>query len=137
MASIHREVEIRAAPGAVWSAMRDVGAIHERLVKGFVVGCKLDGDVRHLTFANGLTASERIITVDDQARRVAWSAAGGRLAHHNASSQVFEVSPAVSRVVWICDLLPDALAPGIDTMIQAGLVAMKRTLEDARPTSAS
>lgn len=132
MASIYREIEIRAAPAAVWAAMRDVGAIHERLVKGFVVACELKGDVRHLTFANGLVASERIITVDDEARRVAWSASGGRLAHHNASSQVFEVSPAVSRVVWVCDLLPDDLAPAIDSMIQAGLAAMKRTLEGAK-----
>lgn len=131
MASIRREVSIATAPEHVWSALRDVGALHTRLVVGFVTDCRLDGDARVVTFANGMTARERIVDVDDDGRRVVWSAVGGRLSHHNASAQVFDDGAGGSRVVWIADLLPNELAPAIATMIEQGLVAMKRTLEAA------
>ena len=130
MASIRREVSIAVAPEQAWSALRDVGALHTRLVVGFVTDCRLDGDARSVTFANGVTARERIVDVDDAARRVVWSAVGGRLSHHNASAQVFDDAGG-SRVVWIADLLPNELAPAIAAMIEQGLAAMRRTLESA------
>ena len=131
MASIRKEVLIEVAPEQVWSALRDVGALHTRLVTGFVTDCRLDGDARVVTFANGMVARELIVDIDDPARRVVWSAVGGRLSHHNASAQVFADERGGSRVVWIADLLPHELAPAIATMIEQGLVAMKRTLEGA------
>lgn len=61
MASIHRDILIDAPVEQVWEALRDVGALHTRLVPGFVVECVLDGDARHVTFANGMTAKELIV----------------------------------------------------------------------------
>lgn len=129
MASVHRRISIDVAPARVWSALRDVGALHTRLVRGFVTDCRLDGDARVVTFANGIVARERIVDIDDDARRVAWAAVGGRMTHHNASAQVFAEGDAGSRVVWIADLLPNELAPAIAGMIEQGLAAMKKTLE--------
>ncbi len=40
MASIRREILINASPEHVWSAVRDVGALHTRLVPGFVIDTK-------------------------------------------------------------------------------------------------
>ena len=131
VASIRREISIDVAPEAVWAAMRDVGALHTRLVAGFVTDCRLDGDARVVTFANGVVARELIVDVDDDQRRIAWAAVGGRLTHHNASAQVFSHATG-SRVVWIADLLPNELAPGIASMIEHGLAAMKMTLEGQR-----
>jgi hypothetical protein len=37
-----------------------------------------------------------------------------------------------TRLVWIADLLPHALADTIAPLIDQALAAMKRTLEDAR-----
>src|SRR5882762_30789 len=37
MASIRKEIVIEASPKRVWDAVRDVGAVHERLAPGFVV----------------------------------------------------------------------------------------------------
>lgn len=130
MASIRREVSIEVAPEAVWSGLRDVGALHTRLAVGFVTDCVLDGDARIVTFANGMVVRELIVDVDDGARRLV-SAVGGRLTHHNASAQVFAEGPQHSRLVWIADLLPHALAPAIAGMIEQGTAAMKRTLESA------
>jgi len=129
MVSIRKEVAIGATPEHVWDALRDVGQLHTRLVTGFVTDCRLDGDARVVTFANGMVARELIVDVDDASRRVAWAAVGGRLTHHNASAQVVASDGGTSRVVWIADLLPNEMAPAIAAMIEQGLGAMKKTLE--------
>ena len=129
MASIRKEVFLRARPEDVWAAVRDVGAIHIRLVPGFVVNCRLDGDARIVTFANGVTARELIVDINEPDRRLVWAAVGGRLTHHNASVQVFAEGVAASRLVWIADLLPNELAPSIEVMIEQGIGAMKKALD--------
>ena len=131
MASIHQEVLIDARSEDVWAAVRDVGAVHERLAPGFVVDTRLEGDARIVTFANGLVARELIVDVDNAARRLVWAVVGGRPTHHNASLQVFRDGEGRTRLVWIADLLPDAIAGAIRTMIEQGCEAMKRTLEAA------
>ena len=136
MASIRREVSIAVSPDTLWDALKDVGALHTRLVKGFVTDCRLEGDARIVTFANGIVAKELIVTIDDADRRLVWSAVGGRLTHHNASAQVFDEGGPSCRLVWIADLLPNELAPMIAGMIDQGTAAMKRTMEDAASTPA-
>ena len=89
MASIRKEVLVDAPPGFAWEAIRDVGAIHTRLAQGFVLDTRLEGDTRLVTFAGGMVARERIVDVDDNARRLAYSVVEGRPTHHNASIQVF------------------------------------------------
>jgi hypothetical protein len=128
MASIHKEIVIDAPAGDVWDAVRDVGAPHRRLTPGVLTDARLDGDASIVTFANGLVARESIVSIDDERRRVAYAAAGGRLTHHNASMQVFEAGLQRSRLVWITDLLPDAMAAPIGELIELGAAAMQRTL---------
>ncbi len=132
MATIHREIEIERSRDFVWDAIRDVGAIHKRLVPGFVVDCKLEGDWRIVTFANAMTVRELIVSIDDKTYRHSWSARGEPLTHHNASVQVFSLGQDKCRIVWIADLMPSEAAEAIAEMIQQGLAAMKQTLEDSR-----
>ena len=129
MATIQKEIEIAQDRSVVWDAIRDVGAIHKRLVPGFVVDCRLDGDSRIIEFGNGMTIREIIVTVDDQACRHAWSARGDPLTHHNASLQVFSQGIGKCRVVWIADLLPNETCDAIEQMVLQGLQVMKTTLE--------
>lgn len=131
MASIRKETLIEARPEDIWDAVRDVGALHTRLVPGFVVDTKMEGDARIVTFGNGLVARELIVDIGEDARRLVWSVVGGRLTHHNASLQVFADGESRSRVVWIADLLPNDLAEAIAGMIEQGMGTMKRTLEQA------
>ena len=128
MASIHREVRIEAAPETVWDALRDVGALHQRLAPGFVTDVRLEEGARVVTFGNGLVAREVIVDLDDRARRLVWSVVGGRMSHHNASAQVFADGEG-SRFVWIADLLPHEAAPAVAAMMDQGLAVIKRTLE--------
>ena len=132
MASIQKEIAIERSKEFVWDAIRDVGAIHERLVPGFVMDFKLEGDSRIVTFANGMVVRELIVDVDDETCRHSWSARGEPLTHHNASIQVFSDGRDKCRVVWIADLLPNEVAEAIGEMIQHGLNTMKQTLE-SRP----
>ena len=137
MASINSEIRINADPDAVWDALRDVGALHQRLAPGFVTDVHLEEGARVVTFGNGLVLRELIVDVDDAARRVAWSVVGGPMTHHNASAQVFTDGEGRSRFVWIADLLPHHLAPTVAAMMDEGLAVIKRTLErTARGTPA-
>jgi len=130
MASIRKEIVVTAPVEDVWAAIRDVGAPHTRLAPGFLVDTRLEGDARVVTFANGLVARERIVDVDDAARRLCWAVVGSpRLTHHNASLQVFAEGGGRSRVVWIADLLPDEIAGDIRGLIEQGMTVMKKTLE--------
>ncbi len=131
MASICREIQINARPETAWAALRDVGALHTRLVPGFVTDTRLEDGARVVTFGNGLVVRELIVDVDEEAHRVAWSAVGGSMTHHNASAQVFVNGAAGCRFVWIADLLPNEAAPVIATMMEQGLAVIKATLERA------
>jgi carbon monoxide dehydrogenase subunit G len=129
MATVHREIRIQADPARVWDALRDIGALHRRLAPGFVTDVRMEEGVRVVMFGNGLVARETIVAVDDEARRLVWSAAGGRLTHHNASAQVFPDGEGRSRFVWIADLLPHDAAADVAGMMDQGLAVIKRTLE--------
>ena len=128
MATLHNEIHIEARPEAVWDAARDPGALHTRLVPGFVVDTRLEGNVRIVTFGNGFVAREPIISVDDQRRRLAWTAVGGRTTHYNAVLEVL-ADDSGTRVVWTIDLLPDEMAAPVSALQQSGLAAMKKALE--------
>jgi hypothetical protein len=131
MASIHKEVVIDAPAEHIWDAVRDVGAIHTRLATGFVLDTRLEGDSRLVTFEGGTVVRERIVEVDDRARRLAYSVVEWRATHHNASIQVFPDGDGRSRIVWIADLLPDDLADLVAGLMERGGAAMKRTLEES------
>jgi carbon monoxide dehydrogenase subunit G len=132
MPTIHLETMIDVPPSRVWDAARDVGALHDRLVPGFVAATEMLADAatptRRVTFVNGAVADERIVSIDDEDRRLVWSIAG--VEHHVGALQVFDAGEG-TRVTWTADLLPDALAERFAPMMAAGLAAMKSHFERA------
>ncbi len=129
MASLRKEITVNAEVDQVWDVMQDIGALHTRLVPGFVVDTQVEPGARIVTFANGLVVRERIVTIDHEARRLVWSSTGGMLTHHNASAEVFEGSDNRTRIVWMADLLPDSAAEAIDQMMGHGMTAMQAALD--------
>jgi hypothetical protein len=89
----------------------------------------MEEGARVVTFGNGVVARELIVDLDDRARRLVWSAVGGKMTHHNASAQVFPDGAGVSKFVWIADLLPHEIAPAIAQMMDQGLAVIKQTME--------
>lgn len=132
MASIIRQTYIDAPAGDVWDAVRDFGAVDRRLVPGFVIESRLDGDTtRVVTFFNGGVAREVLVGIDDDARRLAYSVTEGPLGatHHNSSAQIFDVGDDGCRFVWITDVLPDALTASVGDLMDRGIAVIKQTLE--------
>jgi hypothetical protein len=132
MATIRKEILIDTTPQAAWDALRDVGALHTRLVAGFVTDTKLEGNARVVTFKTGNVVREDIISIDETQWRVAWAIVGQAFHHYNGAAQIFENGKRGVRVVWITDLLPDSMAAAIDAAMTNGIAAMKTTLEAAR-----
>ena len=128
MASIHKDIVIDAHPDYVWDALRDFGALHTRLVPGFVLDTKLDDDARIVTFANGTVAREILVDCDDKRRRLVYAIVSERVRQHSASVQVFADGEARSRVVWIADVLPHDIAPYMDAQMDQGALAMQKAL---------
>jgi len=129
MATIRKERTIEASPGAVWDALRDWGAVHERLVPGFVVDTSLEGDDRIVTFFNDAVARERLISLSEEERRLVWSIVEGPFSHHNGAAQVLANDDGTTRFVWVADLLPDEAAPTTGELMERGIDTVKQTLE--------
>jgi hypothetical protein len=106
--------------------------VHRRLVLGYVVDTRLDGDTRILTLPIGGVVRELIVDVDDEARRLAYAVVEGHMpiVHHHASFQVFAEGASHSWLVWITDVLPNELAAEIRVRVERGAVVMKQTLEE-------
>ncbi len=128
MATLRKEIVTRASPADVWAAVEDIGALHTRLVPGFVRDTRLEPGARVVTFANGMSIREPIVAVDAAAMRLVWTAESPLTTHYNASAQVF-AEGGVARVVWTADFLPDEAAAQIEPLMAAGMAAMKLALD--------
>jgi hypothetical protein len=132
LASIRKQIQIDIPPEQAWEAVRDFGALHERLAAGFVTDCRLDGPDRIVTFFNGTVVREVLVDRDDEAHRLAWSIVDGPYTHHNGVARVSPGEDGGTVFDWTTDLLPDEAAPQTAAMMEHGLDAIKRTLEATR-----
>ena len=82
-----------------------------------------------VTFSNGYTVREQIITISDELRRLSFTAINGRASHHNSYFQVSDMPEGNTRIVWVTDLLPDDIKAPIVQMVESGSVAIQQTLE--------
>jgi hypothetical protein len=141
MGSITKYIDVAAPADTVWDAVRDFGALHERLVPGFVVGSTLEGDDRVITFVTGAVARERIVSLDDDNWRLVYAVVESALGfeHHQSSVEIVEAhSGNGSRIEWTTDFLPHALGETIDAMMDHGSAAMGRAFGTvAAPAAAS
>lgn len=129
MASLRKQISTRAHPDDVWAAIRDIGALHTRLVPGFVTDTQLAPGERIVTFSNGMVVREPIVAIDEDQRRLVWTAIVPSVTHYNASAQVFAESDGGTKVVWIADLLPNEAAGMVGQMMDQGVIAMKTCLD--------
>lgn len=132
MASIIRETHVNASVDHVWEAVRDVGALHTRLVPGMVADVVMqpgEPAARVVTFADGLVLREIIVACDNATRRLVWAIDGPPVTHHNGAMQVFDAGDGTSHVVWTADVLPHALAEPFGALMEAGLATMQAHLQ--------
>jgi carbon monoxide dehydrogenase subunit G len=132
MASIHNDIPLNAPPREVWDAVRDFGALHRRLVPGFVTACEIDGDARIVTFANGSVAREVLVDCDETRQRLVYAISNERLKHYSASVQVIGDGDGGSRLLWTIDMLPNELAPYVEGQTKHAMLAMHKAFPPAR-----
>jgi carbon monoxide dehydrogenase subunit G len=127
MATIVKDVQLNAKPEAVWDALADFGALHQRLVPGFVTACEFDGEARTITFSDGSVAREMLVSSDSERRRLVYAiAANERIKHYSASAQVTDDGSGGARLTWTVDLLPNEIAPYIGGQMDLGAAAMQQ-----------
>ena len=129
MASIHKDVPIRAPANHVWDAVRDFGALHTRLVPGFVLATHLEGEARIVSFANGTVARELLVDCDDTKRRLVYAVISERIKQHSAAVQVIDDGEGCCRLIWIVDVLPHEIVPYIDGQMDQAAAAMQNALQ--------
>jgi hypothetical protein len=132
MATVRKEIVVDVSIEEVWDAVRDFGALHERLVPGFATDARLEGEDRVVTFFNGNVLRERLISLNDSDRRLAWTIVDGPWTHHNGSVELYPADRNRTRFVWTTDMLPHEAAGATEQLVEQGIRIAHATLEGGR-----
>jgi len=128
MTMIRRTFTVPSTADEVWDVFRDIGAVHTRLAPGFVTDTEvLAPDKRRVTFANGAIVTEQIVSLDDDARRLAYTILERAAEHHHAS---FVVVPAEggATIVWTTDVMSGPVAETFRATMVAAIPVIAATL---------
>ena len=128
MASIRKQIALPVPAAEVWDALADFYAVHIRVAPGFLTDLKVEDGARVVTFANGSVAREVLVACDQEHRRLVYTIPSERMSAHSASFQVCEKGDRACEVTWITDVLPDEIAPYIDSQMSQGAEVMRATL---------
>lgn len=125
MATIHLETTLGVSPDELWASVRDVGAISNML--NVISESSLDGDTRTCTMADGGVLTERILSIDEDRQRVAYSITGGPLPIevHASSMQVSDAGGGKSTFRWITDVKPDGVADALGPMLAGEITQLE------------
>ena len=136
MAAVHVETRIRASAQQVWQALAATGEAH-RAFAGVLKDCRLEGaDVRIATFANGMVVKERIVSVEPERMRFAYSVIE-KFVHHSATMQVVARGANECDFVWTADVLPHAAVASITPLMEQGAQALRTVMEQKAVGQAS
>ena len=82
-----------------------------------------------------LISGATLITMDDARMRLVYAVVSPRVKQHSASIQIFADGKGHSRMVWIADVLPNEIAPYIDSQMALGAAAMQKQFRRDAPIS--
>lgn len=107
MATIFRTAPLDIAPEIAWTRIAAVGKVHEILPA--IATCELEGEHRVCTFESGGVLHERVIAVDAELMRVAYTITNSpfNFEHHSASMQIVPEADG-ARILWTTDVKPDS-----------------------------
>ena len=131
MAAVHVETRIRASAQRVWQALAAPGEAH-RAFAGVLKDSRMESeDLRIATFANGMVVKERIVSVEPQRMRIAYSVIESQFVHHSASMQIVARGDTECDFIWVADVLPHAAAASITPLMEQGAKALQQVMERA------
>ena len=129
--SVRREVTVAVDADTAWALVGRPDQLH-RWFPG-VVDCRVDGNVREVTLATGLTLDETILTCDPLQRRFQYRISGGFFADHLASLDVIPLDDDTCLVTYATDADPAAMAVVLGGATGAALAELRRRLESGAP----
>jgi hypothetical protein len=127
MATVRYERRISAPADVVWSIVEDPRSIPHWFPG--IVSCEVEGDVRTIHLANGLSMPERIIVSDRLLRRFAYSITSPLYRSHLGTIDVHALSDHESLCVYSTTAEPDVMALVIGGGSDAALDAIKAQAE--------
>jgi hypothetical protein len=96
-----------------------------------VTDCSWDGDVRRLNMPGAGIIAERIISIDDTAKRITYSCieSGAALEKHLASIEIIP-EEQTCRMIWRTEVLPESVEPFIERSMRGCLSKIEEILGD-------
>ena len=128
MATVQKVIDVEASVEDVWDKIANVGSISDLV--GFITESQLDGDIRVCKMADGGILEEKIISIDNALRRVAYCITNSPLdlEFHAASMQVVRKGKGAS-MIWITDLKPDSMAEQFNPIFEEAVPGIRTALE--------
>jgi len=127
MATVRYERRIAAAADAVWAVVEDPRSIPTWFPG--IVSCDVDGRVRTIHLANGLSMPEEIMVSDRLLRRFAYRITSPLYRSHLGTIDVIALGPHDSLCVYSTTAEPDVLALVIGGGSDAALDQIKALAE--------
>ena len=124
MATVRYERRIAAPADTVWNVVKDPASIPQWFPG--IVGCDMDGKIRTIHLANGISMPEEIITSDSILRRFAYRITSPLYSSHLGTIDVIEVGENDSLCVYSTTAEPDVLALVIGGGSYAALAEIER-----------
>ena len=128
MATVRYERRIKASPDTVWNLVRDPRSIPEWFPG--ITSCDVDGKVRTIHLANGISMPEEIIISDDLLRRFAYRVTSPLYRSHLGTIDVIEIGPKDSLCIYSTTAEPDVLALVIGGGSAGALDEIQRLAEE-------
>jgi hypothetical protein len=108
MATVRYERRIAAPADTVWNVVKDPASIPQWFPG--IVGCEVDGNIRTIHLANGISMPEEIIASDSILRRFAYRITSPLYSSHLGTIDVIEIGERDSLCVYSTTAEPDVLA---------------------------
>ena len=128
MATVRYERRIKASPDTVWNLVRDPRSIPEWFPG--ITSCDVDGKVRTIHLANGISMPEEIIISDDLLRRFVYRVTSPLYRSHLGTIDVIEIGPKDSLCIYSTTAEPDVLALVIGGGSAGALDEIQRLAEE-------
>ncbi|NNG36709.1 SRPBCC family protein [Nakamurella aerolata] len=132
MGFIAEQLDLPATAARMWQLVRDFQH-PERLAPGFVETSSGSDDIRRVRIVGDTQLVERLISCDDRAMRLAYTATSGQSEYHHAAMQILHTGPGSCRLVWTTDVLPGELDGHVRANMRRGLRAIAGTLAAQAP----
>jgi hypothetical protein len=125
------DISLDAGAAFVWDAVRDIYAVHKRLLPGAAVAVDPAPDARIVTFADGMKATERIVELNDDARRLVYQTTEGAPLTHHLSTMVVREDDTGVHLVWTTEFAPASQHDWATSLVNEFAALMKKTLDAA------